>query len=460
MIEDDFDKGWKQHFPTYHFAERDIAIEEYKVAAKSLEAEERVFLNASNITLVASAAIGSVLVGSSERLTTSFSDFFPAWVVSSLLLIIVLSFSFISLKYFADRQRAIIFAGRKVIVLRRMLGLSYGQVQLLLPNWRVEGADQPLALKLFPGWMSYAAYPFWVISIISSSVFFFLAAYFLKQYPEAVGETYRVIFLLSIPALWLLIGMFIYRTALMDTHESLRLLFYRMLSKLLRVQLTENIEYIIYRAKLAVYETFRLKIDTSELIKFLIFIEDRDFYKHSGISYKSLFRSILGVLGFKPKSGGSTIAQQLIRTLFIRHLHKKYRRKLLELGLAPWLNQALPKDMLLQIYLASVRFEKGKYGVVEAMNFYWSEVIKVPSPAQAFFLIERVSNVRSRLLVNKIIDTIKYAQRQQLLSDHDILEIGQLYKQAVQRKKIISFDDELTKLVGWVEERNPTILST
>lgn len=44
MIRDDQKDVWKQHFPTYHFSERDIALEEYQVAAKALESEERVFL--------------------------------------------------------------------------------------------------------------------------------------------------------------------------------------------------------------------------------------------------------------------------------------------------------------------------------------------------------------------------------------------------------------------------------
>jgi penicillin-binding protein 1A len=94
LIEEDLDKGWKQHFPTYHFENRDIAIEEYKVSAKSLEAEERVFLNASNITLVASAALGSLLVGSSERLMKTFSGIVSEWMISLLLLALVVSFSY------------------------------------------------------------------------------------------------------------------------------------------------------------------------------------------------------------------------------------------------------------------------------------------------------------------------------------------------------------------------------
>lgn len=46
MTDNELTSGWKQHFPTYSFKERDIVLEEYRTAAKSLESEERVFLSA------------------------------------------------------------------------------------------------------------------------------------------------------------------------------------------------------------------------------------------------------------------------------------------------------------------------------------------------------------------------------------------------------------------------------
>jgi penicillin-binding protein 1A len=277
-------------------------------------------------------------------------------------------------------------------------------------------------------------------------VIFFLSAYFLKQYPNFILENSRQLFLLGLLIGWLLIIMFIYRSALIDTHETVRLLIYKVFSKFLKLSLTENIEYIIYRGKLAVYESARLKVETRELIKFLISIEDRDYFSHSGLSYRAILRSLLGQLGIKSKSGGSKIIQQLVRTLFIRELNKTYRRKFFEWGLAPWLNSVLSKDMILQIYLSSVRYEKGKYGVIEAMEYFWGSVKHKPSPAQAFFLIERVSNIRSRLLVNKIVETAKNAKEIKYLSTADMAELFELYKMAVKGEKIKADEAELSKL--------------
>lgn len=68
MIYDDLDTIWQQHFPTYTFKNRDVALEEYKTAAKNLESEERVFLNATNIAIISATGLGSLAVVSLDNL--------------------------------------------------------------------------------------------------------------------------------------------------------------------------------------------------------------------------------------------------------------------------------------------------------------------------------------------------------------------------------------------------------
>src|SRR4030042_2802846 len=176
MIDESLEHGWRQHFPTYNFHDRDIALEEYKTAAKNLEAEERVFLNASNIAVIASAGIGSLAIGSVDNLTQKLTNVVPATLTLAVLVTLTAGFSWVALRYFADRQKSVVFAARKVIVLRRMLGLNYGTIQLVLPNWRIEGADEPFAVRLFPGWNTYVTYPYYAMAGISSAVLFFLLA--------------------------------------------------------------------------------------------------------------------------------------------------------------------------------------------------------------------------------------------------------------------------------------------
>ncbi len=448
MIRDDQNDGWKQHYPTYKFSERDIAIQEYQVAAKALESEERVFLNASNITLVASATLGSLAVGSTEKLTTKFDAVLPNYSVPLVLVLVVAMFVLISVKYFADRQRAITFASRKVVVLRRMLGLSYGCIQLVLPNWRVEGADQPLSIRLFPGWFTYAAYPFWILLIISSCICFLLSAMLVKSVDVIWVDDNSLMIVCLVIFAWIVLLTLIFRMSLLDTHENLRLLATQRLARLIRLPVTPNIEYLIYRANLATYEASRMKVSFDNLLTILIFIEDRDFYKHSGISYKSIGRAILSLFKLKRRSGGSTIHQQLVRTLFILDLSKTKRRKLVEILLAPWLDKVIEKRRILEIYLCSVRFENRCFGVVSAMKHFFGEVVAKPTKAQSFFLIERVSNIRRSLITDKIISTARAAQEKGLLSKTDLRELSDLYRQAVTNGKIIDHDNSLGRLVG------------
>lgn len=447
MIRDDQDEVWKQHFPTYHFSDRDIALEEYQVAAKALESEERVFLNASNITLVASATLGSLAVGSTENLSEKLAPVLPNYATPIVLLIVAMMFALISVKYFADRQRAITFASRKVVILRRMLGLSYGRIQLVLPNWRVEGADQPLSIKLFPGWFTYAAYPFWILLIISSCISFLLLAMLVKSISSDLHVLEPKVFVGLLTSLWILILTLIFRTSLLDTHESLRLLLTQRFSKLIRLPVASNIEYLVYRAKLATYETDRHKVSFENLIQLLIFIEDRNFYKHSGISYKAIARGVLSLFKVKRRSGGSTIHQQVVRTIFILDLSKTKRRKLVEILLAPWLNNVLEKQRILEIYLCSVRYENRCFGVIAAMNYFFGGVIQQPSKAQAFFLVERVSNIRRSLLANKIVVTAKAAKEKKILSESDLRELGLLYENAVSEGKVIDHTGSLGRLI-------------
>lgn len=438
MIDDNFDHGWRQHFPTYSFKERDIAIEEYKTASKILEAEERIFLNASNIAVIAAAGLGSLAVGSLDNLTKQFKNVLSANFILAVLVLITAGFSWVVLRYFADRQRAIVFAARKVIVLRRMLGLNYGSMQLVLPNWRIEGADEPFAVRLFPGWNTYVTYPYYAISGISTVVLLFLFASVADHLTSLsiIDPNYLLPIISSGAILWALFLAYVYRKALLDIHENMDLIFARNLAKIFNLKLVKNFEYIIYRATLARYEFVRLRVDLNVLKQMLIFIEDRSFLGHCGISIKAMVRALLGFVKIKRRSGGSTISQQLARTLFIVDQSKLLRRKIVEALLAISFNRVFSKNEQLELYLASVRFERGVYGALEAMTYFWGERIQNPSKAQAFFLIERVSNIYSQLLTDKIIHTVQQAMKENILDANDVKEICELYRQSIKQGKV------------------------
>lgn len=436
------ESGWKQHFPTYHFKDRDVALEEYKFATKSLEAEERVFLNAANLSVIVGAALGSLALGSLDKLSLAFAPIVPAIATIILVLLLSVGFAILSLRYFADRQKAVVFAARKVIVLRRMLGMSYGSLQLVLPNWRIEGADEPFAVRLFPGWNTYVAYPCHAIAGIASAVVFFvLASVFNRIQAKGIVFPFESLpMLIGIAALSFVWLCWTYRKALVDTHERSGLLITMVLARVLNLKLVGNIEYVIYRATLGTHELNRLGIDLKVSKKILVHIEDKEFFTHSGVSIKGLARLFFSVLRLGRRSGGSSITQQLVRTLFIEDQTKLFRRKLIELLLALWFNKVFSKNQQLEMYFASVRFEANVYGIAAAMKYFYGHVSKSASAAEAFFLIERISNIRSRLLVEKVDQTLRGAVTSGLLSSSDAREAVRLYMNATKTGLVLDSD--------------------
>ncbi|HDV7487070.1 TPA: transglycosylase domain-containing protein, partial [Campylobacter jejuni] len=139
---------------------------------------------------------------------------------------------------------------------------------------------------------------------------------------------------------------------------------------------------------------------------------------------------------------GSTITQQLFRTLFIENMNKKrYRRKIAEILLSYlWFNKILSKEEQLEIYLSAVRFDKKIFGIMQAIRHFYGgdKYIKNLSKAQSFFLIERVS-VTSGTMLPKVIDTIVRLEKEKILNKEDIEDIIKIYTKAQQDNKITVF---------------------
>ncbi|QQS39752.1 MAG: transglycosylase domain-containing protein [Acidobacteriota bacterium] len=452
----------QQHFPTYRFKERDVVLEELKLAAKSLESEERLFINATNVSVIFVAAAGSLIVGSLDEILSLLAPILPPLWSLILLIFIVVVFARMALSYFAYRQKVIVYAARKVVVLRRMLGISYGTQRLVLPNWRLEGADEPFAIRMFPGWSTPATLPGLAVTGISTLVCFVVLVFIQKQKcVDALSSSLvsysipypRVLFPILVSLLIYLYLITSFRRALYDVHENSMIRLGHFVAKVLRVGLENNFEYVMYRAYLAKYELKRNIRDLSALKRMLIFIEDGSFTSHFGISFRGIGRSLKKFVCERVKTGGSTITQQLVRSIFIRDLEKRFRRKIVEIIFALGFDRKLEKNDQLEVYLASVRFERGIYGVVAAFEYFWGGPLRSPSSSEAFFLIERVSNINSRLLGNKVSETLTRAKRDGLLSKEELKEIIILYSKAIKDGKIIDEEEkELGKLAKVVDE--------
>ena len=111
--------------------------------------------------------------------------------------------------------------------------------------------------------------------------------------------------------------------------------------------------------------------------------EDSRFYQHNGIDLEGIARAILVDLKLQSKSqGGSTITQQLIKTVYLTG-QKSIARKVREAVLSIELEQKYSKDQILDWYLNAVPFGENTYGVESASQTYFSKPASELSLAEA-----------------------------------------------------------------------------
>lgn len=118
----------------------------------------------------------------------------------------------------------------------------------------------------------------------------------------------------------------------------------------------------------------------SELPQFyidaVISVEDRKFRTHNGISLKSIARALLyDVKTLSFDQGGSTITQQLAKNIWFTQ-EKRIERKFAEVFAAFDLEKALSKDEIFELYVNTIYFGSGYYGVTDAAEGYFG---KAPS---------------------------------------------------------------------------------
>ena len=99
--------------------------------------------------------------------------------------------------------------------------------------------------------------------------------------------------------------------------------------------------------------------------------EDVRFYSHRGIDIRRMFGALLqNVKSGSYAQGASTITQQLVK---LTHLtsEKTITRKLFEIDLALQVEQRYSKDEILSMYLNTVYFGGGYYGIEAAAQGYF-----------------------------------------------------------------------------------------
>lgn len=105
----------------------------------------------------------------------------------------------------------------------------------------------------------------------------------------------------------------------------------------------------------------------------IIAVEDNRFYRHIGFDVEGILRAMLvNMQSGSFSEGGSTITQQLVKNLFLTQ-EKTYGRKVEEMILAIDMELRYSKEEILEMYLNSIYFGSGAYGIGDAARIYFDK---------------------------------------------------------------------------------------
>jgi penicillin-binding protein 1A len=126
---------------------------------------------------------------------------------------------------------------------------------------------------------------------------------------------------------------------------------------------------------------YKLVVNGNDINQYMkdatVAIEDKDFYKHGGISVSGIFRSLINNIGSGSTQGGSTLTQQLVKQVFFPPDEAQNRglsgipRKIKEMILAVEVERMYDKGKILDLYLNESPYGGRRNGVESGAQTYF-----------------------------------------------------------------------------------------
>ena len=212
----------------------------------------------------------------------------------------------------------------------------------------------------------------------------------------------------------------------------------------------------------------------SDYIKYAILaVEDKRFYDHQGVDYRRIAGAfIANVRAGNKEQGASTITMQYIRNVYFTP-EKTFRRKINEAVIAIQLERNYTKDKIFEMYLNTIYFGAGTYGIEKASQIYFgvsakdldlpqaallAGIVKSPSIYNPFSSLEKATSRRNLVLklmyeqkrinseeyLNAISATIELNKIKQVAADGSQSHIAPYFvdfvKQQLYEKKFTDYD--------------------
>ena len=140
----------------------------------------------------------------------------------------------------------------------------------------------------------------------------------------------------------------------------------------------------------ALFEEHRIAVRLEEMSQYLVnavlATEDQRFFDHDGVDVRRIIAAaVANQQAGEIKEGGSTITQQLVRSILLDR-SRNYTRKIKEAILARRLEERYSKRAILESYLNRVYFGDGYYGVEAAAIGYFGKPVANLDAAEAAML--------------------------------------------------------------------------
>lgn len=114
----------------------------------------------------------------------------------------------------------------------------------------------------------------------------------------------------------------------------------------------------------------KIKDLPKDYLNAVVSVEDRRFYEHGAIDFRSIARAMyVNIKNLELREGGSTLTQQLAKNIYFIELDP-FPRKLAEIFMAFEIEKNYSKDEILELYVNTSYFGDGYYGIKEACNGY------------------------------------------------------------------------------------------
>lgn len=161
----------------------------------------------------------------------------------------------------------------------------------------------------------------------------------------------------------------------------------------------------------------------------IVSIEDKRFYEHQGVDYIRIIGALIADIRHRDiVQGGSTITQQYVKNIYFSP-EQTIKRKINEAAISIQLERNYTKDKILEMYLNTINFGSGAYGIEKASQIYFGVhasnltlsqaalLAGLPSAPELYSPFNNLEYARSRRNL-----VLKLMYEQELINSKDYLD--------------------------------------